>query len=158
MRHVDAGAKLPTIQLMRAPKLLVASSGSLFALVLLALAAPGCSENPGASGGGAPEPPPDGRCYEDPLSCEDGTVCAFDDEDGVSMTCLPAGKGAKGAACKNVAKAPECGEGLVCLQLKGADEGTCTPFCDAAEDCSGGLECANITTDGGKKFFACAKL
>ncbi|HPM41707.1 MAG TPA: hypothetical protein PLY45_04660, partial [bacterium] len=67
------------------------------------------------------------------------------------------GKGAKGDACKNVAGTPECGAELVCLQLKGSDSGTCTPYCDGADDCSGGLECAQITTDGGNRFFACAK-
>lgn len=157
MRHVDAGDKLPTIRAMRARNLLAGSFATVFALALLA-AVPGCGDDGGGTGGGGTGgAPPDGRCYEDPLACDDGTVCAFDDEDGKSMTCLPAGKGAKGDACKNVAGTPECGAELVCLQLKGSDSGTCTPYCDGADDCSGGLECAQITTDGGNRFFACAK-
>jgi len=116
-----------------------------------------CSDGGGGSGGGggADEPPPEGRCYENPLGCEGGTTCAFDDEDGQEMSCLPAGAAGKGDTCRNVAGAPECGEKLVCLQLTGQANGSCTPYCSGDAPCGSGQVCAKVQTEGGHTFYAC---
>lgn len=137
------------------PVRLALAAGAVVVLVGLSV---GCgSESGGSGGGGVGGAPPDGACYQNPLGCEEGTTCSFDDEDGKSMSCLPAGEKKAGDGCKNVAGAPECGEGLVCIQLAGADSGTCKRYCDGPSDCSGGDECAKITTSAGRRFYACAE-
>jgi len=143
---------------MKARSLRFGLSACVVGLAVAGLVA-GCGDDTGGTGGGGQGgAPPDGLCHQDPLACDEGTTCGFDDEDGASMSCLPAGAGKAGDTCKNVAGKPECGEGLVCLQLKGSDQGACTKFCDGEGDCSGSNECAQVATDGGRKFFACAKL
>lgn len=131
-------------------------------LVAAAIAGLGaCSSETGGGGGGDDvdrDPPPDGACYQDPVACPDGTTCAFDDENGASMSCLPAGEGRAGDTCQNVAGEPVCGERLVCIQLSGQETGSCARYCDGASDCTAGLTCAKVDTSGGQQFWACVDL
>ena len=127
-------------------------------LVMLAAGLVACSSESGGEDGGDVDrdPPPEGACYQDPIACPDGTTCAFDDENGEAMSCLPAGSGGENDACQNVAGEAQCGEGLACLHLTGTDGGHCAPVCDSNEDCDGGLVCAKVTTEAGHSFYACA--
>jgi hypothetical protein len=129
-------------------------------LLVALLAVVACSSDDGGGGGGAVDrdPPPEGACYQDPLACEDGTTCAFDDEHGESMSCLPAGDAAEGEACQNVAGEPVCDERLACIQLAGDETGTCARFCDGGDDCGGGLTCAKVETAAGHAYWACVDL
>jgi hypothetical protein len=126
---------------------------ALLALLAVLVA---CSTETGGTGGGEPrDPPPEGRCYEDPLSCPDGTTCAFDDEDGVEMSCLAAGNAGVGDECVNTAGTAQCGERLACLHLSGNDGGYCSPFCGGNDDCESDEVCGNVSTEGGHKYYAC---
>ncbi len=124
-------------------------------LLTTALAACSSTETGGTGGGGSSEPPPEGACYQDPLSCPEGTTCAFDDENGEAMSCLPAGDAGKGQTCENVAGTATCGEALACLHLSGADGGYCTPFCGGVDDCASDENCGKVQTEGGHSYYAC---
>lgn len=132
--------------------LIAARSTALLAAVALVACS---SETGGSGGGGSSEPPPEGRCYEDPISCPDGTTCAFDDENGEAMSCLPAGDAGLGDDCVNTAGTAQCGERLACLQLSGSGSGYCTPFCGGPDDCASDELCGNVTTEGGHSYYAC---
>jgi hypothetical protein len=132
---------------------IAARGGALLALAAILVAC--SSETGGSGGGGSSEPPPEGRCYEDPISCPDGTTCAFDDENGEAMSCLPAGSAGVGDECVNTAGTAECGERMACLHLKASESGYCTPFCGGSDDCASDEVCGKVSTDGGHSYYAC---
>ncbi len=104
----------------------------------------------GSNAGGGP--PADG-CTSDPFACAAATTC-WVLADQKSFDCLPVGPGAADQPCVNTAGQATCGEGLTCLQLQGASDGLCTPYCDEAHACESGAECKLISL-AGSTYGAC---
>lgn len=95
-------------------------------------------------------------CNVDPWSCPAGQTCWINAA-ADRFECFNGGVGQVGEACHNYAGEPTCGEYLACLQLEGAAEGKCTPYCDVqnpAHACPSGNSCQAFVfpTPAGEQF------
>ncbi|MFO0546809.1 MAG: hypothetical protein U0271_00410 [Polyangiaceae bacterium] len=95
-------------------------------------------------------------CTDDPWSCAAGTVCWINTTED-AYACEPSGTGQLGEACQPLAGEPTCADGMVCIALDNPDNGTCTPFCDAAHPCPSDAKCLVIDL-AGDSFHACNPL
>ncbi len=105
----------------------------------------GAAGGAGAGGGASPS-----GCTADPFACPAGQTCWID-ENQMTFSCLNSGPGDPGDSCVNIAGQPTCGDGHACLQLAGASNGVCTPYCDPedpAHACPDNAECLSVELAG----------
>jgi hypothetical protein len=121
--------------------------GLLFATACACAALAACSSSSSSS-----TPPP---CNDDPFECSSGKTC-WAPHDPSQFDCVTSGAGKLGDSCLSVVGPPDCGDGLMCLQLTTQSSGTCTPFCDGSHPCPNGELCAQVNFGGTVTTHACA--
>jgi hypothetical protein len=100
----------------------------------------------------------DAGCSTDPFQCGSGTTCTVSACPCTTSTCtssncvpqfacLPSTSALAGASCTAELGKASCSDGLTCFITDG--QGTCVPYCDAANACPSGLFCVPKTVELG---------
>jgi hypothetical protein len=112
--------------------------GLAFAVSLVFASIAGCSSSPASD------------CSSNPFQCSAGTTCTVKEcpcstspctssNCTPTFACLPSTTDLAGASCTSTLGSASCADGLTCIVTD--NQGTCTPYCNAANPCPTGDTC-----------------